>query len=183
MYCSLVFQTAQRFEPAPVAARLTVVGARDPQLLPTVQNLATFGLLMYGCRLEPGMVDRHNVSITVTYPGPVVANGYFFELNSGPPSADPVQWVLETSTTGQSGDWELKGASGWRSDGGDFYFYPHLSFTLPEVRNASIAVDMTPSWNWALVWIVDNCVSAHGWLAFALTGATGWHKVGLFFSP
>ena len=177
VYCSLAFQSAQRFAPAPLAVRLTVIGLRDAGRPPGVRNLAEVGLLLFQCRLPPGAVAWGNASATVTFPSPVDANGYYIRLNDGPQEEDPVRWIFETSPTGRDGDWSLRGASGWRSDGGDFYYFPGLRYAGDVPRNGTMVADMTPSWNWVLVWIVDNGFSALGWLAYAAVGVTGWHKV------
>jgi hypothetical protein len=178
IYCSIAFENAQRFVPAPLAVRFTVLGLRDQQRKPSTRNLMTVGLLLFGCKLPPGKATWDNESATVLFPASMNANGYYIELNDGPPEEDPVQWMLETTSSGYNDGWALKGASGWRSDGGDFYFFPSLRYPELKERNGTIMVDMTPSWNWAFVWIVDNCISAVGWLSFAVIGATGWHKVG-----
>mmetsp|Transcript_74915 Transcript_74915/g.200976 ORF Transcript_74915/g.200976 Transcript_74915/m.200976 type:complete len:564 (-) Transcript_74915:54-1745(-) len=111
------------------------------------------------------------------------ADGYFFDLSpgSGPAGNDPTQWLVEAWSYPEIGEWQQVGASVWRSNGDGVVLFPFLSFDgrppMPGHSNCTdqrrVRVDMRPSWPGIVLWVVDNAISAAGWILFATSGMVG----------
>ena len=158
--CTTVGQLAGGSEfgpPAVRAARIRVLGLRNPDLALDAGNNITFGLLENGCPVNPAlqMAGDQGQASAVYLPPNAVANGYFLEISDGPDAADPVRWVVEVSGSGPSqstadgGDqWRAVGASGWYGPYPVGELFPQIAYPTPAQRGERVVVDCRPSWQW-----------------------------------
>jgi hypothetical protein len=72
-------------------------------LPPSVPPAADFGILLHGCPVQPGPVRTAVAgdTVTLTFPAPVVANGYRWATAGPDPAADPVAWAVEALREGR----------------------------------------------------------------------------------
>ena len=129
-------------------ARRSSLSQRELFPFPSPAAAADFGILLHGCPVEPGPA-RTTVAgdtVTLTFPAPVIANGYYWKTAGLDPAADPVAWAVEAlrerrqpaaptasatsaekdldgggreagaGEAGSAGAWEAVGASAWRLD-------------------------------------------------------------------
>jgi hypothetical protein len=161
--------------------------------------IASFGLLVDGCRLPPTMplVPWRNLDgvagggagpggvggVVAQYDSVTRANGYYWTTAGVGPAAaelDPVGWSVYSSSesAGSGSNWALVGASTWRLElfsDGSLQFYPHLQFPTPIAgpRGVEVEVDHRPSWLWVLPAIAVNFNNAGGFLFCVLAGVMG----------
>ena len=181
--CTTVGQLAGGSEfgpPAVRAARIRVLGLRNPDLALDAGNNITFGLLENGCPVNPAlqMAGDQGQASAVYLPPNAVANGYFLEISDGPDAADPVRWVVEVSGSGPSqstadgGDqWRAVGASGWYGPYPVGELFPQIAYPTPAQRGERVVVDCRPSWQWLLAEVATSAVSAAGFLLYGVCGA------------
>ena len=172
-----------KFRPPPQRLRLTVTGLSNSSESVANANPFFLGLLQAGCPLALVNTGLENIPGNGSSPAimessdPLIADGYFILIPSGPSGRVPVRWLLEASpisscsgnTHCSSHEWLSVSAS---VSSGSGVVYPDLSYPVPQSDGPStrIDIDLRPSWPACLLYAKGSIIPACGWLMAGLSG-------------